>query len=153
MVGSGRSGEWIERRSGGECVAFGARPGRWCVLGERDGCEDRGEGVGLGGPDPDGDQQCDLDSEVWQTPTWATVGFTPDGDHRYVYATSSSGTGADASLTVTAHSDLDCDGVQSTFQIFVSPPALPGDAYETSCTPGGTLPRTSPGFYREMLNE
>ena len=37
--------------------------------------------------------------------------------HRYQYCFEGSGEGAESVFTVTAHGDLDCDGILSTFQM------------------------------------
>ena len=75
------------------------------------------------------------------------------GAHRYVYEITSAGTGAEASFTASAHADLDCDGVRSTFRIFVQPPPASPQAFEASCAPGGAPPRISPGLYSERPHE
>jgi hypothetical protein len=82
-----------------------------------------------GGPDSDGDGRCDVAPETWTSATWKALGFAPEGQHRFVYSFTASGTGPDASFTVTAHGDLDCDGVSSTFQRmgFGDPQAGAGD--------------------------
>ncbi|MCB9788528.1 MAG: hypothetical protein H6744_17745 [Deltaproteobacteria bacterium] len=83
----------------------------------------------LGGPDADGDGRCDGDAAAWDSPTWKALEFAPQGPHTFVYAFDSSGEGGEATFTVTAHADLDCDGIQSTFQrmAFGDPDAPAGE--------------------------
>ena len=70
----------------------------------------------LGGPDADGDDRCDADPDIWTTDTWSALTFQMNDQHYFVYAFDSEGTLGDAKFTADAHADLDCDGVQSTFQ-------------------------------------
>ena len=70
----------------------------------------------LGGPDADGDDLCDPDPSAWSHATWSALNFQIAQPHRYVYSFDSSGTMATAGFTATANGDLDCDGIQSTFQ-------------------------------------
>ncbi len=70
----------------------------------------------LGGPDRDKDDRCDSNPEAWTTPTWSALGFDLSEPHYFVYSFESSGTGSAATMTITAHGDLDCDGIQSTFR-------------------------------------
>ena len=71
---------------------------------------------GLSGPDKDGNDRCDPDPSYWNTPTWSALNFQIPDEHYFVYSFESSGVLADAGFTITANADLDCDGVQSTFQ-------------------------------------
>ena len=71
----------------------------------------------LGGPDNDGDNRCDVNTSLWDTPTWSALYFQMTDQNRFVYAFDSNGkTGPDAQFTASAYGDLDCDGVMSTFQ-------------------------------------
>ena len=67
--------------------------------------------------DRDGDQRCDADPTPWQQVGWQELGFQPDGQHHFRYRFESAGTGDGASFVASALGDLDCDGVQSTFQV------------------------------------
>ena len=71
---------------------------------------------GLGGPDANGDDRCDSDPEIWTTPTWAALSFQINDEHYFTYAYDSSGSLGNALFSITANADLDCDGIQSTFQ-------------------------------------
>jgi len=70
----------------------------------------------FGGPDADGDDRCDAGGEWWQTEAWTGHFYNRSDAHYYVYEFKSQGTGDGAEFTITAHGDLDCDGVQSTFE-------------------------------------
>lgn len=70
----------------------------------------------LGGPDSDGDDRCDADGEWWQSEAWKGHFYENTMAHYYVYEFKSQGTGNGAEFTITAHGDLDCDGVKSTFE-------------------------------------
>lgn len=69
-----------------------------------------------GGPDLNGDDRCDSDSIVWNTPTWSALNFQMNDEHYFVYSFDASGTLDEAGFTATANADLDCDGIKSTFQ-------------------------------------
>ena len=71
---------------------------------------------GLGGPDANGDERCDSNPEIWNTPTWSALSFQMSDEHYFTYAYDSSGSLDAALFSITANADLDCDGVQSTFQ-------------------------------------
>ncbi len=71
--------------------------------------------------DRDGDQRCDADPTPWQQVGWQELGFQPDGQHSFRYRFESAGTGDAASFVASAYGDLDCDGIQSTFQVTARP--------------------------------
>lgn len=52
----------------------------------------------------------------WDTPTWRALGFSIDAPHRFRFQFISTGQGSDARFTIRAHADLDCDGLESTFE-------------------------------------
>lgn len=52
----------------------------------------------------------------WDTPTWRALGFVVEGRHRFRYQFLSKGVGNKARFTARAHADLDCDGLESTFE-------------------------------------
>ena len=68
------------------------------------------------GPDSDGDNRCDNTHDYWSEPTWSALSFTIHDQHYFVYAFDSDGTLKEAQFTATAHADLDCNTIMSTFQ-------------------------------------
>ncbi len=66
--------------------------------------------------DRDRDERCDVAARLWNTPTWTSLKFAIGDQHRFGYAFASTGVGERARFTVTAHGDLDCDGILSTFE-------------------------------------
>lgn len=70
----------------------------------------------LGGPDTDGDDVCDINNSIWNTPAWNAVGFSIVGVHSYVYAMENDG----STFTASAYGDTDCDTVQATFKRFAT---------------------------------
>lgn len=72
--------------------------------------------TGLGGPDANADDRCDSDPDIWTTDTWSAMNFQITDEHYFVYSFDASGVLSEAGFTVTSNADLDCDGVQSTFQ-------------------------------------
>lgn len=71
----------------------------------------------LGGPDANGDERCDSDPYVWSdNRIWSALSFQLSDEHYFLYAFDSQGTLSGASFTASAYGDLDCDGIQSTFQ-------------------------------------
>ena len=71
---------------------------------------------GLGGPDDNADDRCDSNPDLWTTPVWSDLKFQISDEHYFVYAFDSDGALDSAVFTASAYGDLDCDGVQSTFQ-------------------------------------
>lgn len=63
------------------------------------------------------DRRFPVDHEVWNTPTWNALLFQVNEPHAFRYCFESKGTLAAAEFTVSAHADLDCDGVWSTFRL------------------------------------
>ena len=47
---------------------------------------------------------------------WKDIGFSISEEFRYQYRIISGGSGPKAGFTIRAHSDLDCDGVYSTYE-------------------------------------
>lgn len=70
----------------------------------------------LGGPDKNDDGKCDADPARFDKPGWKALEFRIDGPHHCVYEFKSEGKGNNARFKAIAHCDLDCDGVQSTFE-------------------------------------
>jgi hypothetical protein len=95
-----------------------------------------------GALDKDQDNRCDVDTRKWTTATWSALNFQMNDQHYFGYAYTSSGTGATAKFTASAHADLDCDGVLSTFERYGY-----GDASAT-CSMRG-----SPAFYKNNETE
>lgn len=67
-----------------------------------------------------GGQRCQPTVTDWQSPTWLALHFSMDDPHYYRYEFVSGGTGLSASFTARALGDLDCDGVESTYEMYVS---------------------------------
>ncbi len=100
-----------------------------------------------GGPDEDGDDLCDADPTVWQTPAWQAVGFALEGPHAYLYALGAYGWNVPdlppSLFRVSAYADLDCDTIPSTFVRFVR-----------AVTDGGACKaEVVPGYYVENETE
>ncbi len=66
--------------------------------------------------DADNDDRCDVNVAQWSSPTWSALNFQMNDQHYFGYQFASSGTIAAARMTATAHADLDCDSIQSTFE-------------------------------------
>jgi type II secretory pathway pseudopilin PulG len=70
----------------------------------------------LGGLDQDGDGLCDPDITRWEVSPWGALGFKLTKAHYFSYEFKSNRmTANDATFTISAYGDLDCDGVRSTF--------------------------------------
>lgn len=54
--------------------------------------------------------------EQWMHPSWEALDFAVNEPSYFRYQFTSTGSGAEAHFKVVAHGDLDCDGVQSTFE-------------------------------------
>ena len=93
-----------------------------------------GEG-GLGGPDADYDGLCDPDPAGTASGPFAALGLTLDAPHAFVYRVERLGTAASPTLRFDGYSDLDCDGVQSTFRRWVHG-AVTDDGCEATVVPG-----------------
>jgi prepilin-type N-terminal cleavage/methylation domain-containing protein len=67
--------------------------------------------------DTDADDRCDVDVAQWDTPSWSALNFQMNDQHYFGYKYESNGLTMSASrFTATAHADLDCDSVYSTFE-------------------------------------
>lgn len=75
------------------------------------------------------DGRCGGSPDAWATATWSALDFEIRQPHYFVYAFDSSGTNGAAAFTATANADLDCDGIQSTFQrmAFADPRSSPAE--------------------------
>jgi hypothetical protein len=102
---------------------------------------------GLGGPDADEDNLCDVDPAVWNTTTWNTLAFAPEEPHPFVFDTKTLSTGVEgvSRYAIRAYADLDCDAVMSTFAWFV-------DGFG-SVEEGGCISEPLPGFYSRSDGE
>ncbi|MBM4344510.1 MAG: type II secretion system protein [Deltaproteobacteria bacterium] len=67
--------------------------------------------------DTDNDERCDANPSAWDNATWAAVRFGMSDSHYFQYAFDSAGTLAGARFIASAHADLDCDGLRSTFEL------------------------------------
>jgi hypothetical protein len=59
-------------------------------------------------------KKCAPDPDRWRDPLWTALEFSIDEPHYYSYQIEVAG---DGSFSATAHGDLDCDGVYSSFEI------------------------------------
>lgn len=64
-----------------------------------------------------GSDRCVPNRLVWETPTWNALGFAMEEPHYYRYEFISRRVGHQAEFTARAHGDLDCDGVESLYEI------------------------------------
>lgn len=62
--------------------------------------------------------KCQPDTAAWSTPTWNALAFYMEDPHLYRYQFISTGTGEGASFTARALGDLDCDGVEATYEMY-----------------------------------
>lgn len=67
--------------------------------------------------DANGDSRCDANQAAWANPTWHALKFVISDAHYFRYSFESAGVASRAIFTATAHADLDCDGIFSTFQL------------------------------------
>ena len=65
-----------------------------------------------------GNDKCMPDAAVWAAPTWKALAFSMDDPHFYRYEIVTTGVGPGSSFTARAQGDLDCDGIESTFEMF-----------------------------------
>ena len=89
---------------------------------------------GASGSDTDGDDRCDANAADWDNRTWSALKFAITDQHDFVYPYVANTASLGAALS-TAHADLDCDGILSTFSL-----ALKGDpnATHAECDQVGT---------------
>ena len=72
-------------------------------------------------------EKCAVNVAQWADPTWKALTFAVTDPHYYQYSFTSSGTGVAARFTARANGDLDCDGLESTFEMYGSIRAVDGD--------------------------
>ncbi len=64
---------------------------------------------------PCGKRPHEANDSLWRG-GWRQIGFSIGEKFRYQYRVISVGVGPKAGFTIRAHADLDCDGIQSTFE-------------------------------------
>jgi hypothetical protein len=84
--------------------------------------------------------KCAPNPTLWTDSTWQALKFSMDDPHVYYYEYKTAGTGKDATFSVDAYGDLDCNGVYSTFEMI------------GSVTPDGTVTGAA-GLFRDKENE
>jgi type IV pilus assembly protein PilA len=67
---------------------------------------------------PAGADKCRPQASQWDDPTWVALHFSMDDAHYFRYEFIASGTGSAARFTARASADLDCDGVESTYEMY-----------------------------------
>ncbi len=73
------------------------------------------------------DQKCPADPAVWAGSPWSDLNFQMTDPRFYRYEFKSEGTGTNAKATIVAHGDLDCDGIESTFEMQLTATAATGE--------------------------
>jgi prepilin-type N-terminal cleavage/methylation domain-containing protein len=61
--------------------------------------------------------KCIAESTQWDDPVWAALHFAVSDPHYFRYEFVSEGIMSEAKFTGRAYGDLDCDGIESTFEI------------------------------------
>ena len=62
--------------------------------------------------------KCLPNAAIWNDPSWVALAYSMDDPHNYRYEFISSGTATAAAFTARARGDLDCDGTESTFEMY-----------------------------------
>ena len=62
--------------------------------------------------------KCMPNAEIWNEPSWVALSYSMDDPHLYRYEFISSGVSTDSTFTARAKGDLDCDGIESTFEMY-----------------------------------
>jgi len=62
--------------------------------------------------------KCLPNAAAWNEPSWVALAYSMDDPHSYRYEFISSGSATDAVFTARAKGDLDCDGIESTFEMY-----------------------------------
>lgn len=68
-------------------------------------------------PCPPGPSMLSPQSVAWKHATWRAIGFKMETAHRYQYRIVSVGRGAEASFSIQARGDLDCNGRRSLLRL------------------------------------
>ena len=89
----------------------------------------------FGGPDADRDGRCDSNALAWNTRTWSALSYQMLDQAYFVYSwDQNDAVMSNAQATASANADIDCDGIQSTFQRLIH--GAP-DANENECNSVG----------------
>jgi type IV pilus assembly protein PilA len=64
--------------------------------------------------------RCPANVTLWTSPSWVALHFSMDDPHYYRYEFVASGLGGSARFTARANGDLDCDTVESTYEMYGS---------------------------------
>jgi type IV pilus assembly protein PilA len=62
--------------------------------------------------------KCAADATLWTDPGWVALQFSVDDPHYYVYSFVLTGDPSVGPFTARANGDLDCNGVESTFEMY-----------------------------------
>jgi len=65
----------------------------------------------------DGSEKCTPNRLLWHTPTWNALQFAMIDPHYFRYEFISETAGNSSSFTARAYADLDCDGIESLYEI------------------------------------
>lgn len=67
-----------------------------------------------------GRDKCAPDASLWTSATWTELKFAINEPHfyRYAFIANNTGTATGSTFTARAQGDLDCDGVESTFEMY-----------------------------------
>lgn len=95
--------------------------------------------------DKDNDDRCDSAPQRWSDTSWSALKFALTDAHYYQYTFSTSGEMAAARFAGSAHADLDCDGIFSTFEVMTA-----GDPKATGAECDST---SSSAFFRDHETE
>jgi prepilin-type N-terminal cleavage/methylation domain-containing protein len=63
-------------------------------------------------------RKCLPNAAIWDNPSWVALSYSMDDAHNYRYEFISSGTSTASAFTARAKGDLDCDGLESTFEMY-----------------------------------
>ena len=63
-------------------------------------------------------RKCTPSAAFWTDPSWVALGYSMDDPHNYRYEFISSGISTASAFTARAKGDLDCDGKESTFEMY-----------------------------------
>jgi prepilin-type N-terminal cleavage/methylation domain-containing protein len=80
--------------------------------------------------------KCEPDALIWEEPTWLALHFSVVDPHFYRYEFLSDGVGITSTFTARAFGDLDCDGIESTYEVQGMVNVAGGDM-----SSGGTISR------------
>lgn len=96
----------------------------------------------LGGPDFDNDNKCDARAGGWEAPGWVEAKFGIMGEHYFVYEMINNGkVDKEASISLRASGDPECDGTPVTYEVIVSVDAETGETVIGELREVSTYPR------------